>query len=254
MLARPVINGAYTNTNVTNTYLSPDRIGNPGLAPELATGLDIAYENYLSNDGIFSMGLFHRNLTNVVRNLTVLRQVSWANAPRWITQPQNFSDAVTQGVEFELRGRASDLMPKLLPDAKGLNIRTSVNFYRSSIDALMGPNNRLDGQQPWSANLGFDQRINSLRMTVGGNLSLTPGYDTRQTAEQILKRSITRGIDVFAMMPLSPTMSFRAAASAGVQQFGPPNGITLTQLSNGDYVRTDRYAKPQLNLSLDMRL
>ena len=254
MLARPVINGAYTNTNVTNTYLSPDRIGNPGLAPELATGLDIAYENYLSNDGIFSMGLFHRNLTNVVRNLTVLRQVSWANAPRWITQPQNFSDAVTQGVEFELRGRASDLMPKLLPDAKGLNIRTSVNFYRSSIDALMGPNNRLDGQQPWSANLGFDQRINSLRMTVGGNLSLTPGYDTRQTAEQVLKRSITRGIDVFAMMPLSPTMSFRAAASAGVQQFGPPNGITLTQLSNGDYVRTDRYAKPQLNISLDMRL
>ena len=254
MLARPVINGAYTNTNVSNTYLSPDRIGNPGLAPELATGLDIAYENYLSNDGILSVGLFHRNLTNVVRNLTVLRQVSWANAPRWITQPQNFSDAVTQGVEFELRGRASDLMPQLLSDAKGLNIRTSVNFYRSSIDALMGPNNRLDGQQPWSANLGFDQRINSLRMTVGGNLSLTPGYDTRQTAEQVLKRSITRGIDVFAMMPLSPTMSFRAAASAGVQQFGPPNGITLTQLSNGDYVRTDRYAKPQLNLSLDMRL
>lgn len=254
MLARPVINGAYTNTNITNTYLSPDRIGNPGLAPELATGLDIAYENYLSNDGIFSMGLFHRKLSNVVRNLTVLRQVSWANAPRWITQPQNFSDAVTQGVEFELRGRASDLMPKLLSDAKGLNIRTSVNFYRSSIDALIGPNNRLDGQQPWSANLGFDQRINSLRMTVGGNLSLTPGYDTRQTAEQVLKRSVTRGIDVFAMMPLSPTMSFRAAASAGVQQFGPPNGITLTQLSNGDYVRTDRYAKPQLNLSLDMRL
>ena len=254
MLARPVINGAYTNTNVSNTYLSPDRIGNPGLAPELATGLDIAYENYLSNDGIFSMGLFHRNLTNVVRNLTVLRQVSWANAPRWITQPQNFSDAVTQGVEFELRGRASDLLPQLLSDAKGLNIRTSVNFYRSSIDALMGPNNRLDGQQPWSANLGFDQRINSLRMTVGGNLSLTPGYDTRQTTEQVLKRSITRGIDVFAMMPISPTMSFRAAASAGVQQFGPPNGITLTQLSNGDYVRTDRYAKPQLNLSLDMRL
>ena len=254
MLARPVINGAYTNTNITNTYLSPDRIGNPGLAPELATGLDIAYENYLSNDGIFSVGLFHRNLSNVVRNLTVLRQVSWANAPRWITQPQNFSDAVTQGIELELRGRASDLLPQLLSDAKGLNIRTSVNFYRSSIDALMGPNNRLDGQQPWSANLGFDQRINSLRMTVGGNLSLTPGYDTRQTAEQVLKRSVTRGIDVFAMMPLSPTMSFRAAASAGVQQFGPPNGITLTQLANGDYVRTDRYAKPQLNLSLDMRL
>jgi hypothetical protein len=65
---------------------------------------------------------------------------------------------------------------------------------------------------------------------------------------------MTKSIDLFAMMPLSPTMSLRAAASAGVQQFGPPNGSTQTLLSNGDYILTDRYAKPQLNITLDMRL
>ena len=254
LLARPVVNSAYANTNQTNTYLAPDRIGNPTLSPELATGLDIAYENYLSNDGIFSVGVFHRNLTNVVRNLTELRSVPWAAAPRWITQPQNFSDAVTSGLEFELRGRASDLMPQLMGNAKALNIRSSLSFYRSSIAALPGPNNRLDGQQPWSANLGFDQRISGLPLSVGGNLSITPGYDTRQTAEQYFKRSSTKGIDLFAMMPLSPSMSIRAAASAGVQQFGPPNGSTQTLMSNGDYIMTDRYAKPQLNITLDMRL
>ena len=254
LLARPVVNSAYANTNQTNTYLAPDRIGNPSLSPELATGLDIAYENYLSNDGIFSVGVFHRNLTNVVRNLTELRSVPWAAAPRWITQPQNFSDAVTSGLEFELRGRASDLMPQLMGNAKALNIRSSLSFYRSSIAALPGPNNRLDGQQPWSANLGFDQRISGLPLSVGGNLSITPGYDTRQTTEQYFKRSSTKGIDLFAMMPLSPSMSIRAAASAGVQQFGPPNGSTQTLMSNGDYILTDRYAKPQLNISLDMRL
>jgi iron complex outermembrane receptor protein len=254
MLARPVINASYTNTNQTNTYLSPDRLGNPGLTPELATGLDIAYENYLSNDGIFSVGVFHRQLTNVVRNITELRQVSWATAPRWITQPQNFSDAVTQGVEFELRGRAADLVPQVFSNVKGLNLRSSLSLYSSSIAALAGPNNRLDGQQPWSANLGFDHRFSGMPLTVGGNLSMTPGYDTRQTVDQWLKRSVSRGVDLFATLPVSPTMLFRVAASAGVQQFGPPNGITLTQLANGDYVRTDRYAKPQLNLSLDMRL
>jgi iron complex outermembrane receptor protein len=254
LLARPVVNSAYANTNQTNTYLAPDRIGNPTLSPELATGLDIAYENYLNNDGIFSVGVFHRNLTNVVRNLTELRSVPWAAAPRWITQPQNFSDAVTSGLEFELRGRASDLMPQLMGNAKALNIRSSLSFYRSSIAALSGPNNRLDGQQPWSANLGFDQRISGLPLSVGGNLSITPGYDTRQTAEQSFKRSSTKGIDLFAMMPLSPSMSIRAAASAGVQQFGPPNGSTQTLMSNGDYILTDRYAKPQLNITLDMRL
>ena len=254
LLSRPVINAAYINTNQTNTYLAPDRLGNPALSPELATGLDIAYENYLSNDGIFSVGIFHRNLTSVVRNLTELRNVSWASAPRWITQPQNFSNAVTSGLEFELRGRASDLMPQLMGNAKALNLRTSLSLYSSSIAALPGPNNRLDGQQPWSANLGFDQRISGMPLSVGGNLSITPGYDTRQTAEQWLKRSSAKGIDLFAMMPLSPTMSLRAAASAGVQQFGPPNGTTQILLSNGDYTRTDRYAKPQLNLTLDMRL
>jgi len=254
LLSRPVINAAYINTNQTNTYLAPDRLGNPALSPELATGLDIAYENYLSNDGIFSVGIFHRNLTSVVRNLTELRNVSWASAPRWITQPQNFSNAVTSGLEFELRGRASDLMPQLMGNAKALNLRTSLSLYSSSIAALPGPKNRLDGQQPWSANLGFDQRISGMPLSVGGNLSITPGYDTRQTAEQWLKRSSAKGIDLFAMMPLSPTMSLRAAASAGVQQFGPPNGTTQILLSNGDYTRTDRYAKPQLNLTLDMRL
>jgi hypothetical protein len=91
-------------------------------------------------------------------------------------------------------------------------------------------------------------------LSVGGNMSFTPGYDTRQTVDQLVKRSSTQSIDLFALMFLSPTMSFRAAASAGVQQFGPPNGVTLTQYANGDYLRSDRYAKPQLNLSLDMRL
>jgi iron complex outermembrane receptor protein len=254
LLARPQINGAFTNTNLTNTPLAPDRMGNPALTPELATGLDIAYENYLTNDGIFSVGIFHRNLTNVVRNVTELRSVSWANAPRWISQPQNFSDAVTSGLEFELRGRASDLMPTFLGTAKALNIRTSLSIYSSSIAALNGPNNRLDGQQPWSANFGFDQRIAGMPLSVGGNLSYTPGYDTRQTVDQLVKRSSARSIDLFALMFLSPTMSFRAAASAGVQQFGPPNGTNFTQYANGDYLRSDRYAKPQLNLSLDMRL
>jgi outer membrane receptor for ferrienterochelin and colicins len=254
LLARPQVNAAYINTSQTNTALAPDRIGNPSLAPELATGLDIAYEKYLANDGVVSIGLFHRSLSSVVRNVTTLRNVSWATAPRWVSEPQNFSDATTSGIELELRGRASDLMPALLGQAKALNLRTSLNIYRSRLSALPGPDNRLDGQQPWTANVGFDQRISGLPLTIGGNLSFSPGYDTRQTEEQWVRRSHTRSVDFFALMFLSPKMSLRAAASAGVQQFGPPNGASTTLLSNGDYTRSERYAKPQLNLSLDIRL
>jgi hypothetical protein len=85
-------------------------------------------------------------------------------------------------------------------------------------------------------------------------MSLSPGYDTRQTVDQTVRRSSTRSVDVFAQMFISQTMSLRAAASAGVQQFGPPNGTSTTRLADGDYTRSERYAKPQINLSLDMRL
>ena len=254
LLARPQINSAYTNTNAANTIISPDRVGNPNLKPELATGLDIAYENYLVNDGIFSVGIFHRQLSNVVRSATTKRAVSWASVERFVTEPQNFSDALTSGIELELRGRAADFLPSLLSNNKALNIRTSVSIYRSSIAALSGPNNRLDGQQPWSANFGFDQRISGLPLNVGGNLSYTPGYETLQSTEQLFKRTAARGIDLFAVMTLSPSLSLRAAASAGVLQFGPPNGRTLTQYSNGDYFHAERYAKPQFNLTMDMKL
>ena len=254
LLARPQINAAYANTALTNTALAPDRIGNPSLSPELATGLDIAYEKYLANGGLISVGLFHRQLSDVVRNVTTLRKVSWASAPRWVTEPLNFSDASTSGLEIEMRGRAADLLPTLLGNAKALNLRASVNLYRSRVAALQGPDNRLDGQQPWSATLGFDQRISGLPLNVGGSLSLTPGYETRQTEDQWVKRSGTRSVDVFAQMFLSQTMSLRVAASAGVQQFGPPNGTSTTRLASGDYTRSERYTKPQINLSLDMRL
>ena len=254
LLARPQINAAYTNTNVTNTALAPDRIGNPLLAPELATGLDIAYEKYLANGGLVSLGLFHRSLGGVVRNVTTLRTVSWATAPRWVTEPLNFSDATTSGLELEVRGRAADLFPAVFGNAKALNLRASVNLYRSRVEALPGPDNRLDGQQPWSATLGFDQRITGLPLNVGGSVSLSPGYDTRQAVDQLVSRSSTRSLDLFAQMFVSQTMSLRVAASMGVQQFGPPNGVSTTQLANGEYTRSERYAKPQLNVSLDMRL
>jgi iron complex outermembrane receptor protein len=166
----------------------------------------------------------------------------------------NFSNAVTNGIEFEVRGRAADLVPILFGNSKALNLRSSLSIYRSQISALAGPNNRLDGQQPWSANLGFDQRISGTPLNVGGNVSYTPAYETRQTVDQLFKRSANRGIDLFAMMTLSPGTSLRAAASAGVHQFGAPNGSTQTLLSSGDYSQSERYAKPQLNLSLDMRL
>ncbi len=254
LLARPSVASQYTNTGAANTELAPDRVGNPMLAPELATGIDIAFEKYLAGGGMWSAGLFHRRITDLVRNVTTLRSVPWATVPRYVSQPQNFSTASTSGIELEVKGRANELMPALLPDAKALNLRASLNLYRSRVAALPGPDNRLDGQQPWSTTLGFDQRIAGLPLTVGGSLSLNPAYDTQLTLDQTLQRSRTHTIDLYGLWVFRPGLSMRLAVAEGAQPFGPPNSTNTTVLANGDFTRNERKTGPQINLSLDIRL
>lgn len=256
LLARPTLNSGYLDTTRTNTEIAPDRIGNAALRPELSTGLDLAFEKYLAGGGMWSVGVFHRRITDLVRTVTTLQPtVAWASVPRWVAQPRNFSRASTSGVEFEIRGRAAEFVPSLANGAaKGLNLRAGLSLYRSRVEALPGPDNRLDGQQPWTASLGFDQRINGLPLTVGGNLALNPAYDTRLTLDQIQQRSGTRSLDVFGQWVFKPGLSMRLALAHGSQPFGPPNGWTRTVQANGDYARGERRTGTQVNLSLDVRL
>ena len=254
LLARPSVASQYTDTNAPNTELAPDRIGNPALRPELATGLDIAFEKYLPGGGMWSVGLFHRRITDLQRSITELRTVPWATVPRWVAQPQNFSSAITQGIELEVKGRAVEFMPTLLDKANPLNVRASLNLYRSRVNALPGPDNRLDGQQPWTATFGADQRINGLPLTVGGSVTLNPAYDTQLSLAQTQQRSRTHTVDVYGQWVVRQGLSTRLAVVQGSQPFGPPNGQTTTLLTNGDYTRTERRTGPQVNFSVDIKL
>ncbi|MCE2916226.1 MAG: TonB-dependent receptor [Rubrivivax sp.] len=254
LLARPAINALYLDTSLSNTELAPDRIGNPALRPELSTGLDIAFEKYMAAGGIWSVGVFHRKITDLTRTVTLLQNVSWATAPRWVAQPRNFSSATTRGLEFEIKGRASELMPKLLAGMKNTNLRASLNFYRSSVEALPGPDNRLDGQQPWTSTLGFDHRVNGTPLNFGGSLTINPAYDTRLLLDQVQQRSSTKSLDLFAQWVFKPGLSMRVAANAGSQPFGPTNSVIRTVFAGGDYTQNDRYAKPTYSVTLDMRL
>jgi outer membrane receptor for ferrienterochelin and colicins len=129
-----------------------------------------------------------------------------------------------------------------------------VNLYRSKVAALPGPDNRLDGQQPWSSPNVADQRLAGVPLTLGGSLSLNPAYDTQLTLEQTQRRSRTHTVDVYGQWVFRQGLSARLAVAEGAQPFGPPNGSTTTQLASGDFSRVSRKTGPQVNLSLDVRL
>lgn len=250
LLARPSLNSLFPDTTKTNTELSPDRIGNPELLPELATGLDLAYEKYLSGGGMISVGVFYRQVNDLMRSVTSLQTVSYATAPRWVSQPVNFSKAQTAGLELEVKGRVGELAPGLFDPKLPLSLRGSLNYYQSRVDALPGPNNRLDGQQPWSANLGVDYRLSSLPVTLGGNLAFTPGYSTQQSVSQSLDQGRSRNVDMFAQWVVSRTMSVRVSAN----NLFPANNESLALGASNSSTATSRMGRTNFNLGLELKM
>lgn len=216
LLARPLVSALYSDLTRSNDALSSDRIGNPALKPELATGFDIAYERYFPGGGVASATVFYRHVRDLIRNRTTLETVSWATAPRYVTRPVNFDAANTFGLELEARGRAGTLLPFAFSAKTPLDIRASLNYYQSRVQGVPGPDNRLDRQQPWSATVGLDYVLSGVTpapIRLGGSLSFTPGYRTQQSTEQSIEFVRSRTIDLYANIPVSQKMSVRLVAN-----------------------------------------
>ncbi|MBC8056769.1 MAG: TonB-dependent receptor, partial [Rhizobiales bacterium] len=180
LIGRPSINTRYPAPGA-NTPTQPDRAGNPNLRPEVATGLDVAVERYLGGSGVLSANVFRRQIRDYLRSQVALEDVAWSPGQRrYVSRPQNIGDAMTQGLELEAKFRLNELIAA----APGIDLRANASAFRSRVKAVPGPDNRLDQQPGYTANLGADYRVPGRPLTIGGNLNWTPAYDTRVSEEQ----------------------------------------------------------------------
>lgn len=200
LVGRYVLNGNYERTE-TNTPIAADSAGNPLLLPELSTGLDLRFEHYPASGGVFSIGLFYRQIDDLIRRGIRLESgmaPDITTMPRWVSRPMNIGRATTRGLELEIKGRGEEWLPALFDKDSGVNLRAALNLYRSAVEQVDGPDNRLEAQPPWLSNMGFDWRIANSGWTVGASLVLQPGYATNQTDLQVAHRSAQRTLDAFA--------------------------------------------------------
>jgi outer membrane receptor for ferrienterochelin and colicins len=188
-----------------NEPLSPDRVGNPDLRPELATGIDVAIERWPVGGGVLSANLFHRRIDDLIRSVTTLQAVPWSPVPRWVAQDANIGDATAQGLELEAKFR----LDQWLDDAPRVDLRGNLSLYRSDVAGVPGPDNRLDQQAPRVANLGADYRLRGLPLLVGGTLNWVAGYRTQLSAEQSVTTGSKSVFDAYALWTLSPDVALR---------------------------------------------
>ena len=219
-----------TYTRDDNSATNPDVSGNPNLKPEIATGLDVAVERYLPQGGVLSATAFHRRVQNLIRNVTSFETTT----NRWLSSPQNISEAVTEGIELEAKFR----MDQWIDDAPHIDLRNNLSFYRSRVLSIMGPDNRLDQQPSMTANFGADYKLKSAPLTVGGNINYNPGYTTRLSAEQLTTISQKRVMDVYGLWRVDSSTAWRVTLSNldprnyNTGSFYSGNGVTETSHTN----------------------
>ena len=145
-----------------------------------------------------------------MRSQIALETVAWSpDQPRYVSRPQNIGSAMTQGLELEAKFRLSEL----IADAPKLDLRANASMFRSRVKAVPGPENRLDQQPGYTANLGADYRVPGWPLTFGGNLNWTPAYDTRVSEIQTAYQGRKVVIDAYGLWVFSPSLQLRLTAS-----------------------------------------
>lgn len=235
--------------SVNNVPTQPDRIGNPDLRPELATGIDLGFERHLEGGGVLSANVFRRNISDLIRYQTRLQTVSWSSQQRWVSSPQNVGDAVTQGIELEAKFRLNQAWTAAWP----VDIRSNLSFFRSKVKDVPGPDNRLDQQPSMTANLGADYRLRGMPLTVGGNVNWNPDYDTRRSQEQLSYQGIKRVVDVYGQWRFSAATALRLTVS----NLLPRDYETATTFNTGAQQETARTTDRNwrnIQLRLEMKI
>jgi outer membrane receptor protein involved in Fe transport len=226
--------------SANNSQTDPDSIGNPNLKPELALGVDAAWEHYWAEGALVSISASARNIDNNTRNQTVFE------GSRWVSRLMNTGHARARGLELE----AKFPLKAVIETSTALDLRASLSRNWSSVDTIPGPNNRLMDQTPVSSTLGADYKRGAF--STGGSFVFKNGGEVRVSANQVSYESVRRDLDLYALWKSSPRTQLRLAASNLLGQ-DYINESSYTVAGGTQRGRTIYPGSPVLRATLEMR-
>ena len=233
----PRISRVTVNTSTTPDY----QMGNPALKPELATGVDVAYEHFFAKGASMSLSGSVRALTDYnTRGIFLVDG-------RWINRPFNNGNATTKSIEFD----AKFPLQTLYPAAPPIDFRFNIARNFSHVDEVPGQNNRLDQQVPLSGTLGLDYRMRGGMVTAGASYSFKSGGDVRLTTNQINYATPKRELEMYVLYKYTPKLQFRARLANVLRQ------DTLTSTNYFDdtgSTKTVSIRPTQMNIGASVKL
>ena len=187
--------------------------GNPGLKPRESMGLDFSAEYYTGNGGLFSVGVFYKDIKNEIFTLTSIETLDLGigRGPEQVevSQPDNAQSATIFGIEAAIQQSLT-----FLPEPfDGLGINLNGTYIDSDLEVLTTAGPRKLGfflQPRWAANAAvfyekgpFEARV--AYNYTGGFLETInqtiPGADQfwkwRGTLDAQIRFRVTPNIDLF---------------------------------------------------------
>lgn len=221
-----------------NTATSPDFEGNEALRPELAWGLDLAYERYVGDGGVLSGNVYARRIRDAIQQEVFFD----GGQGLWISRPVNAGKATTFGIELEAKGN----LRKVAEAWPAVDVRFNLARNWSRVDVVPGPNNRLAQQTPLSANLGADWRPDGTPLTLGTSFGVTTGGLVRLLGNQTTSRAINRQLDAYGLWKIDAKSQLRLSFGNLLRQeqiwentYTDANG-SLDQVLRGRFATTVR--------------
>lgn len=230
----------YTSTN--NRPLNPDEQGNPALRPELASGVDLAYEVQQKSGVQWSIGGYARRIRDVVLTDTTLRN------GRWVATPRNGGSARSWGVEMDAKAP----LDAVVADAPDITLRANATYNASRVDEVPGPDNRLDGQLRFTGSVGADYRIDP-RWSTGASYTWRSGDATRVSTWQTDLEGWNRELDVYVVRAFGSRNKLRLSAG-NLLHPDTRSGQRLQDESGTQLLQRERRITPTWRLQWELSL
>jgi outer membrane receptor for ferrienterochelin and colicins len=167
---------------------------------------------------------------------------------RWTALPSNAGAARTYGLELE----AKFPLKALIRTTEALDLRASLSRNWSHVDAVPGPDNRLDGQTPLSGTLGADYKHGAL--ALGASFVFTGGGPLRIDVDQFSYRSVHRDLDAYALWTIDPRLALRLSGANLLGQDSVDASAYLTPGAGSQTLRTLNRGYRSARAVLEMKI
>jgi len=184
-----------------NSATEADFQGNPNLKPELAWGIDAAWEHYWAEGAMLSVSGALRRIDDYTSNRI------YFDGLRWIFTPVNDDRAILRSLEIETRFP----LKALFANAPAIDLRAGVSRYWSRVESVPGPFNRMEQQTPLTANLGIDYKGGKL--ALGASAAHRRGGYVQVVANRGFYRVARTDLDAYAAWTFNPKTVLRFALS-----------------------------------------